>query len=152
MNNSELYFSIVFLMIILGYFIRVIYEHIQGNIEITNKYLKYAIVIISTLTIGSYVFNIDHKQFIYNHQKEIYQLDSKLLNSKLNNSEFEKEKVLINKRINFLKDDIKLMSNMMGRINFMYYIGIIVSLIILLVMMHYEKKKLLNVNSKNKRK
>lgn len=147
MNNLELYLSIFFLITVFGCFIKIIYEHIHGNIEIATKYLKYAIIVISTLTIGSYIFNIDHKKFIYNHQKEIYQLDFKLKELKDENKE-----LLINKRLNFLEDDIKLAENMMGRINFIYYVGIIFILAVLLIMMHYEKKKLLNLNPKNKRK
>lgn len=141
MHNLGVAMTIIFVVLLLLNVIKIIYELHQANDELAHKYLKYSVVLLSTLTIGSYVVTSDLNKALNENQKEIYEIN---LRADKESNDIVKERLLL------LKDNKDIISKMPQKLNFSYYLLNILGFSILLIMMFVEKKSLTKTVGQNK--
>lgn len=141
MCNCEKGLMVTFVFLIIAYIIKIIYELSKANNELAHKYLKYGVILLSTLTIGSYIVTNEINKTISENQKEIYQL-------RLENEKTENE--IVKERLSFLQEDNNIISEMSPKLSFSYFFFNILGFFILLIMMFFEKRALIKNKCHNK--
>lgn len=141
MCNCEKGLMVTFVFLIIAYIIKTIYELSKANNELAHKYLKYGIIVLSTLTIASYVTTTDLNKAINENQIEIYQLE--LRKDKIDNN-------IVKDRLSLLKENNNIITKMPQQFSLSYYFLNILGFLILFIMMFFEKRALLKNKCHNK--
>ena len=141
MCNCEIFFMCTFLLLLILNIIKIIYELKKGNDEFAHKYFKYGVILLSTLTIGSYVATSDLNKTINENQKEIYQIE--LRTDKDSNN-------VVKDRLILLKENNEIMDSLSKKLSFGYYFINSLGLLILFIMMFFEKKSNIKIVEQNK--
>lgn len=135
--NIDSKISAVLLLILI---VKIIYELYKGNSELSHTYLKYLVIVLSTLTIGIYTITSHLDNLSSENNKEIYQLEIK---------EDKTLNEVVKKRLEFLYENKVKIDDMSKDSFFLYSFFIISSLVILLTMIFIEKISLQRVINKN---
>jgi len=125
---------------IIGYFVYVIWQRGKGNFEVNDKYLKYGLTIIVSLTTAWYIYMTDLTTNLKEFEKEIFEYKKENLLNK------GKVKDIVTIRIEKLKETNNKLMELISGITTSFSYLIIFCLIVLGWMLKKEIRYIENNN------